>query len=125
MTFEIQTALVTIATPELDRLIEFYTQLFGKEPVVHLPKVYGEFNIAGLRLGLFKLKGSNPPFESTAPGPISLCLEAADLEAAIAHVTKLGCAPVGSIVTADHGREVYVYDPVGNRLILYQRHQQA
>ncbi|MGL4502923.1 MAG: glyoxalase, partial [Planktothrix sp.] len=26
----------------------------------------------------------------------------------------------GEIITAAHGREIYAYDPMGNRLILYQ-----
>jgi len=51
---------------------------------------------------------------------MSLCLEVADLEGAIAHLTQLGYPPSGAIITASHGREVYAYDPDGNWLILHQ-----
>jgi hypothetical protein len=32
----------------------------------------------------------------------------------------LGYPPPGEIITASHGREIYTYDPAGNRLILHQ-----
>jgi hypothetical protein len=53
---------------------------------------------------------------------MSLCLEVSDLEDAIAHITALGFPPPGEILTASHGREIYAYDPDGNRLILHQSH---
>ncbi|MGL4621884.1 MAG: VOC family protein, partial [Chroococcidiopsis sp.] len=34
--------------------------------------------------------------------------------------TEIGCPPLGQIVTASHGREIYAYDPDGNRIILHQ-----
>ena len=43
-----------------------------------------------------------------------------NLEAAIAHLDVLGYLPPGEIMTASHGREIYAYDPIGNRLILYE-----
>jgi hypothetical protein len=58
-------------------------------------------------------------FESAQSG-MSLCLEVEDLENAIAHLTALGYPPPGQIIIATHGREIYAYDPAGNRLILHQ-----
>jgi len=120
MAFQIQTALVAIATPELEQLIKFYTQVFGQEPAVDIPGVYGEFNLVGLRLGLFK-PGllQQAEFANSARGTVSVCLEVDKLEVAIAELAALGCAS-GEVLTASHGREVYAYDPAGNRLILHQ-----
>nr|WP_289501139.1 hypothetical protein [Gloeocapsopsis sp. IPPAS B-1203] len=51
---------------------------------------------------------------------MSLCLEVSDLENAVAHLTSLGYPPLGETLTASHGKEIYAYDPQGNRLILHQ-----
>jgi hypothetical protein len=51
---------------------------------------------------------------------MSLCLEVANLDQAIARLTHLGYPPPGPILTASHGREIYAYDHDGNRLILHQ-----
>ena len=73
-----------------------------------------------MRLGIFKPKASNQAeFINSTQSSMSLCLEVKDLEAAIAHLTKIGCPPPGQIVTASHGREIYAYDPDGNRIILH------
>ncbi|MBD0267928.1 MAG: VOC family protein, partial [Cyanobacteria bacterium Co-bin8] len=48
--------------------------------------------------------------------------EVVDLEGAIAHLTTLGYPPPGPVMIASHGREIYAYDPDGNRLILHQSH---
>ncbi len=124
MSLQVAFGLTTIATLKLDQLAEFYAKLLDQEPTVQIPGVYCEFDIPGLKLGLFKPSSSNPSeFENAGRGTMSLCLEVADLEQAIAHLKALGSAPAGGIVTADHGREIYVYDPAGNRLILHQRHR--
>jgi hypothetical protein len=41
------------------------------------------------------------------------------LEEAIAQIKTLGC-PMGEVAIASHGQEIYIYDPQGNRIILYQ-----
>jgi hypothetical protein len=51
---------------------------------------------------------------------MSLCLEVEDIYGAIAHLTAIGYPPPGSLMTTSHGREIYGYDPDGNRLILHQ-----
>ncbi|MFM7372329.1 MAG: VOC family protein, partial [Sphaerospermopsis kisseleviana] len=57
---------------------------------------------------------------SDSKSPLSLCIEVSNLENAIAHLTSLGYPPPGKISIASHGREIYAYDPDGNRLILHQ-----
>jgi len=52
-------ALLTISTPNLDRLMEFYQHLLDQEPVKVLPNVYAEFQLAGVKLGIFQPKNSD------------------------------------------------------------------
>jgi predicted enzyme related to lactoylglutathione lyase len=114
-------ALVTIASINFDRVVEFYTQFLGLTPQPYLPAVYAEFAIAGLKLGIFCPKSSHAAeFGYPSQSGMSLCLEVANLEDAIDKITQLGYPPLGQITTASHGREIYVYDPDGNRLILHQ-----
>jgi predicted enzyme related to lactoylglutathione lyase len=112
---------IAIADPDGRQLTDFYTQLFGRSPDSFIPQVYAEYRLPGLRLGLFKPKSDHwPEFAHSAHSGISLCLEVTNLEQAIAHLTQLGYPPTGSITVASHGREIYAYDPLGNRLILHE-----
>ncbi|NJR40268.1 MAG: VOC family protein [Leptolyngbyaceae cyanobacterium CSU_1_4] len=111
---------VTLVDPDGETLIRFYRLLFGQEPSVHVPQVYAEFRLPGLRLGLFKPQANHATEFSGRAGGMSLCIEVADLEDAIAQFIALGCPPPGEIRVASHGREIYAYDPQGNRLILHQ-----
>ncbi|NET00409.1 MAG: VOC family protein [Sphaerospermopsis sp. SIO1G1] len=115
--------LVTIATVNFENLVNFYIQFLAQEPDKFIPKVYAEFQIANLCLGIFKPKKNNEAeFTTNNKNSLSLCLEVNDLKSAIAQITKLGYPPPGEIQTASHGQEIYVYDPDGNRLILHQSH---
>lgn len=121
MSIEYTEAIVTIATLNIDQLINFYTNFLGQEPTSVIPNVYAEFNLVGLRLGIFKPKQTDESaFPSSAKSRMSLCLEVNNLEEAIAHITALGYPPPGKIAIASHGREIYAYDPDGNCLILHQ-----
>ena len=55
---------------------------------------------------------------------MSICLEVDDLKDAIAFLTEIGYPSSGDIIVSSHGKELYVYDPSGNRIILYQKHQE-
>ena len=119
---------VTLVDPDGETLTNFYSLLFG-EPSVHVPKVYTEFRLPGLRLGLFKpqknhateFSGRPLRYLQSSAGGMSLCVEVADLEEAIVQFSALGCPPPGEIIVASHGREIYAYDPLGNRLILHEK----
>lgn len=121
MTFQYSDAFVTLAAADIEIMIQFYTQLLGQEPVFQIPKVYAEFQLPRLRLGIFMPRDSHRiEFKNSPSSTMSLCLEVDDLEGAIAHLTILGYPPLGQITTASHGREIYAYDPGCNRLILHQ-----
>ena len=123
MVFQYTNAFVTIASVNCDNVVNFYTKLLEQKPVILIPNVYAEFNLVSMHLVIFKPKNTNESeFEamSNAKSKISLCLEVSNLEDAIAHLTALGYSPPGEISIASHGREIYAYDPDGNRLILHQ-----
>ncbi|MHC5768929.1 MAG: VOC family protein [Nostoc sp.] len=121
MVFQYTNAFVTIASVNFEKLVNFYTKLLEQKPVILIPNVYAEFNLVSMRLGIFKPKKTNESeFEAIAKSKISLCLEVSNLEDAIAHLTAFGYPPPEDISIASHGREIYAYDPDGNRLILHQ-----
>ncbi len=125
----VERAFVALATVELIELVNFYQQLFKAPPQVLRSDTYAEFHRPQLRLALFcPGDAKQVEFEQRQPGSYSLCLQVQNLEAAmvkdrppaIAHLTDLGHPPQHPIIAASHGREVYVYDPAGHRIILYQ-----
>ncbi|MCT7955532.1 VOC family protein [Laspinema palackyanum] len=118
---EYQAAFVTLAAANFEEIVEFYEQLLAIAPNPYRPGVYAEFSAAGLRLGIFKPKASHQSeFLPQGSGSMSLCFEVTHLEVAIAHLGQLGYPPPGEIMSASHGREIYAYDPLGNRLIFHQ-----
>jgi hypothetical protein len=120
MIFQCTTALVTLATVDIELLVVFYTNLLSQNPNPYIPNIYAEFQLPGLRLGIFRPKETHSSEFELAKNAMSLCLEVTDLEGAISHLTALGYPPRGEIFLASHGREIYAYDPLGNRLILHQ-----
>ncbi|MBD1807842.1 VOC family protein [Microcoleus sp. FACHB-SPT15] len=121
MVFQYREAFVTLAATEPETLVQFYTLLLNQEPKPYIPNVYAEFQLSGLRLAIFKPKESHQhEFADSSQSGMSLCLEVNDLEDEIACLTRLGYPPPRDITTASHGREIYAYDPQGNRLILHQ-----
>jgi predicted enzyme related to lactoylglutathione lyase len=114
-------ALVTIASNNFAAVVEFYTQFLEISPQPYRANVYAEFGLPGLRLGIFCPKVSNrEEFSQSRQSGMSICLEVESLESAIDNLTRLGYPPLGEIMTASHGREIYAYDPDSNRLILHQ-----
>ena len=126
MSLECADAFVTLAASEITTLVEFYRQLLGQQPDPFIPNVYAEFKLNGLRLGIFQPKKNHQSeFANSAGSGMSLCIEVKDLDGAIAHLNQIGYPPRGEIIIASHGREIYAYDPAGNRLILHQSVQKS
>lgn len=121
MTFIYTNAFLTLATDNIHILVGFYSTLLEQKPEPHIPQVYAEFQLQGLRLGIFRPKNViQPEFTNSMGSRMSLCLEVTDLAVAIARLTDMGYSPPGEIITASHGTEIYAYDPDNNRLILHQ-----
>lgn len=119
--FSYSTVFVALADLEGETLAQFYAQLLKCEPTFSVPQVYTEFQLPGLRLGIFKPKiGHQSEFVAPSSGSMSLCIEVENLPEAIAHLTTVGYPPPGEIMQTSHGQEIYAYDPAGNRLILHQ-----
>ncbi|MGF1515781.1 MAG: VOC family protein [Elainellaceae cyanobacterium] len=114
-------AFVAIAAADLETSVAFYQALLEQAPKPYVPGRYAEFQLAGLRLGLFKPQDSHAAqFANSDGAAISLCLEVRDLDRAIAHLESTGHPPIDEITVASHGREAYGYDPTGTRLILHE-----
>lgn len=114
-------AFVAIAAVEFSTVVSFYQKLLGQLPRPFEKNRYAEFHLSGLRLGIFRPQPSHQSeFMGHSSGPISLCLEVGDLEQAIAHTFASGGTCADYITSASHGREVYAYDPAGNRIILHE-----
>ena len=125
MTFIYHKAFITIASPEISILVEFYSQLLEQKPHPYIPNVYAEFDLLGLRLGIFQpKKESLLEFANSQNSTMSICLEVEDLQLAVNHLSAMGYPPPGEIISASHGREIYAYDPLGNRLILHRSNKQ-
>jgi predicted enzyme related to lactoylglutathione lyase len=119
--FNYSAALVTIAAIDFDRLLAFYSVLLQQAPQPHQPHVYGGFKIAGIDLGIFQPKASNnQEFAGQTPGAVSLCLSVDNLEKVLEHLATNGYPQTSTVLNASHGRECYIYDPDGNRIILHQ-----
>lgn len=120
MKFNYSNVFVTISTDEIKLLVNFYSQLFQKQPTVYQPSMYAEFQLENFRLGIFQPKVKHQSEFANFKSSMSLCLEVEDLEQAIAYISEMGYPPTAKIIEASHGREIYAYDPAGNRLILHQ-----
>jgi hypothetical protein len=111
---------VTLSTDKIQLMVDFYSQLLSQQPAVYKPQAYAEFQLPGLRIAIFQPKAENQGEFSNQSSSMSLCLEVEDLTQAIALLSHLGYPPPGEIIEASHGREIYGYDPGGNRLIIHQ-----
>ena len=113
---------VAIATDNIQLLVDFYSRLLQQQPAIYRPDIYAEFqlDLNRLRIAIFLPKLERQAEFKPARSSMSLCLEVEQLDRAIAYIADLGYPPPGEIIESSHGREIYAYDPVGNRLILHQ-----
>ena len=121
MAFRCVGGFVTISAFDLEKMTQFYQQLFQQEPDEVVPHSYVEFHVPNLTLGIFRPhEDHKEEFAMVGKNPMSICLEVNDLDAAIDLLKGLGYAPPGEIIDTPHGREIYAYDPEQNRLIIHQ-----
>jgi predicted enzyme related to lactoylglutathione lyase len=112
-------AFVTLAAPQWERSIAFYSQLLNQEPHGLQADRYGAFDLGSWKLAIYRPKREELEPPGTYPA-LSLCFQVPDLDETLTHLAKLNLDPPGPIQAASHGREVYLYDPDGNRIILYE-----
>ncbi len=112
----ISSALISIATPDLDQLQAFYRELVGADPVVEIPPVYVEFRLPDLRLGLYC---SHKPDYAARLGAVSLCLQVDHLDR-ILELPILKTVEISELRQEAHGREVDFCDPDGNRIVVHE-----
>ncbi len=123
MNWQCTEAFVALGSIALDSLVSFYSQLLGQQPSPYQLGVYAEFRLPGLRLAIFLPKPDHhSEFGKTKTGSMSICLQVTNLAEVIRELEAINY-PVGNIITASHGRELYIYDPDGNRLIFYEPRQ--
>jgi predicted enzyme related to lactoylglutathione lyase len=111
-------AFVSLAATQWERSIAFYSRLLNQAPEALQTDRYGAFDLGGWKLAIYCPKSEEIGTDSTYPA-LSLCFQVPDLDETLAYLANLNLDP-GPIQTASHGREVYLYDPDGNRIILYE-----
>lgn len=111
---------VAIAAVDLASIVQFYEAIFSTPPAIYQGDRYAEFHLPNLRLGLFKPSINHEVEFPCQSSSISLCVEVINLDEAIQHLQTLNVPTPKDINKASHGREIYVYDPLGNRLILHE-----
>ncbi len=119
MDFVITRSLVTIAAIDWAASLKFYQDLLQLPPQVLQPDRYAEFHLTDCRIALYAPRATEKPIPQPYPS-LSLCLHVQSLEGAIAHLTALNHPIPDGIQRSRHGQEVYLYDPNGNRIILYE-----
>ncbi len=120
MNFNYFDAFLAISTDNIQASTDFYSQLLQKQPDIYRDSVYAEFKLEKLRIAIFKPKPDRQKEFENLGSSMSLCIEVENIDIAIATLTNIGFPPPGKIIEADHGKEIYAYDPDGNRLILHQ-----
>ncbi|WP_223211326.1 MULTISPECIES: VOC family protein [unclassified Synechocystis] len=115
-------AFLTIGAVNFAEVVAFYQSLLEQEPQPYSPGRYGEFQLPGMVLAIFSPHPDHAQeFSCSDRSGFSLCLEVADLPTAIASIGKFHLPIAENNITyASHGREIYLYDPAGNRLILHE-----
>ncbi len=135
---------VAIVTHDIDRLVAFYKELFGKEPVNRIdniknsPKLDDIANIDSLRLrGAWFVVGNmmlelwqfdNPatkPAETPAPFPQigyqKITFDVGDLSYEYKRLNANGVKFLSNPVAANNSKEVFFRDPDGNLLSLLSK----
>jgi predicted enzyme related to lactoylglutathione lyase len=112
--------LVTIATVNFDQLVEFYGQLLGQSPDPYRSGIYGGFRLPGLDLGIFRPAQEREAEFAPPSCSLGICLEVQNLDEAFAAMSG-PAYNTSEIISASHGREFYLTDPDGNRIILHQQ----
>lgn len=110
-----------IVTPQLDRLISFYTDLFDAKETSRVPEEGPTFFV-GLQIGDSELGlVSDSAADLTAPQRMLLSVEVEDVDHLLPRVGALGGRVLGLPNDMPWGQRVaHVHDPDGNAVNLTQ-----
>jgi predicted enzyme related to lactoylglutathione lyase len=111
-----------LVTPDLDRLLAFYSGLFGGEVVQRYPDDGPAFYV-GLRIGNSELGlSSDTSVETGPPGRALLSIDVPDVDALLPRLRELGGSAPGPANDMPWGQRVaHVKDPDGNVVNLTQQ----
>ena len=110
---------LVLASRNPRRLADFYTDLVGGESItatpagavtVHLP--------TGMDMVLYRPSRQHP--QPRQSGGLALCLRCADLECIRQRVMALGGRMLNPVREEPFGREQWLLDPEGNRVLLWE-----
>ena len=124
MSIDYTEVFVAIGSENFDKTVAFYVAVLGREPDERTRDIHVAFHLPGLRLAVFKPRAAHTAFFRNPPdrhSGLSLVLRVPNVERAAAELTRLGAPSPSPVIETSLGREVYGYDPDGNRLILVQR----
>jgi predicted enzyme related to lactoylglutathione lyase len=115
------TVLPIIATPELERLVGFYSALLGAKETTRVPDEGPTFYV-GLQVGDGELGlVANADVDIAAPQRILISVDVTDVDAALPRVTELGGQVLGPANDMPWGQRVaHIEDPDGNAVNLTQ-----
>jgi len=110
-----------IVTPDLDRLLAFYTSLFGAVETMRFPEE-GPLFYVGLRIGDSELGlAANADVALDGPGRLLLSIDVDDVDALLPRVEALGGRVAGPPNDMPWGQRVaHAADPDGNTVNLTQ-----
>ena len=111
-----------VVTADLDRLLAFYTELFGAHELMRFPDDGPVFYVA-LALGDSELGvSSNDSVVAGEPGRVLLSIEVADVDALLPKVAALGGTAPSDANDMPWGQRVaHIKDPDGNAVNLTQQ----
>jgi predicted enzyme related to lactoylglutathione lyase len=117
----VRTLQPMLVTPELDRLVGFYTDLFDAKETTRVPETGPTFFV-GLEIGDSELGlVSDSAADLDAPQRILLSVEVEDVDQLLPRVTQLGGRVLGLPNDMPWGQRVaHVQDPDGNAVNLTQ-----
>jgi predicted enzyme related to lactoylglutathione lyase len=111
-----------LVTPDLDRLLAFYSTLLGAVEVDRFP-AEGPVFFVGLQVGGADLGlTTNTDVPTGTPGRVLLSIEVPDVDALLPRVAELGGSAPGPSNDMPWGQRVaHISDPDGNAVNLTQR----
>jgi catechol 2,3-dioxygenase-like lactoylglutathione lyase family enzyme len=110
---QVKIAFVSYPVSNLDKAVEFYQKVLGKEPLFHRED-WAEFDLDGQRLALQKSSSSKTVFGATVYFLVR------PIEVFIFRLKELNATIDGNIEIHSYGKLARFRDPDGNILGLYE-----